>query len=445
MENNNVTPTPSPTPSPANNMPEFATAPAAPAPVIPPATAMPAFGVPASLPAQQPVVATPAPVETSVEAPAEQSAPVEQQPIEQQPAAPVQSTLGEITEEAVSAPAQAPIESQPTEPTPVTTDVPSPVESTSIPTSTPTPVPTPAQNQKKKPNYKLFALIGGGVLVLAGVIFAVVALTGQPKQTSNPSDAPVATYSGPDNSTAFSELNKEGALAYLTAVGKTTKYYPEDFIGESDSDILPAEGEAGSKLLISYETKDQAKQIAFDFQDVAFKAKYTVQNFKTTEKVDYTVVYVDQEKAECSTCARSVSFSNKIINRFFQPIVDPVTGTTIQGEFTFFTKNTKETVERYLPVVVYLTQDQILYSSEFKETDNEYQLIANVIYLGLDEEKMATAAAGEVPRAINLSTIYYVVDKTSGQVIVKSEMTPAGQLKAVKSFPVTDEEVKDLI
>ena len=92
-----------------------------------------------------------------------------------------------------------------------------------------------------------------------------------------------------------------------------------------------------------------------------------------------------------------------------------------------------------------MNEKQIVYSSEFKTTDADYQLILNVIYLGLDEEKMATAEAGTVPRAVNLSTIIYSVDKATGNLVIKSEISAANQLKPIKSFSVTDEEVADLI
>jgi len=369
-----------------------------------------------------PVVETPAPVETPA------------------------STLGEISDETPAAEQPAPVETpapetQPAvevQPTETVTPNPSEVGPT-VPAT-----PAPQTPEKKTLNTKLIAIAGGALVLVVAAIIGIVALTGSPKPTTNPASAPVISY-GPDNSTPFAELDKEGALAYLNAVGKVDSYYPEEFIDETDSEILPGEGDDASKLLISYETKDQSKTIAFDSMDQAFRLKYAEKNLKTTEKVDYTVVYVDQETAECSECSRLVTFSNKIVNHFYYPAIDPATGAQVQNEAIIFTKTAEDSVKRYLPVVVYLTQDQIVYSSEYKSTDTEYQLVVNTIYLGLDEEKMATAEAGEVPRAINLATITYSVDKATGNFVIKSETSAYNQLKPVQSFAVTDEEVADLI
>lgn len=436
MENNSLNPTPAPAPTPANSMPQFAETPEAPAPVVPPATSMPTFGAPAEAPAAP--VEQPAQPEQPAEAPAKPIAPA--------------STLGEISNETAPAstieitptptPAAAEASTAPTpEAQPATTAVPSPVEANATIPATP----APATPEKKKMNTKLVAIVGGAAVLIVAVIIGIVALTGSPKTDNNPNNAPVVTAQGPDNSTPFAELDKDGAIAFLSAVGKTNTYFPEDFIDETDADIFPIEGESDSKLLTSYETKDQAKKIAFDSMDQSFKTKYADKNLKTAEKVDYTVVYVDQETAECTDCSRYVTFSNKVVNRTSAPIFNQITGGTDMVDTTVFAKNTEETVKRYLPVVVYLTQDVIVYSHEFKTTDADYQLIANVIYLGLDEEKMTTAEAGTVPRAVNLSTITYSVDKATGNLTVKSEMSAANQLKPVKSFAVTDEEVSDLI
>ncbi len=439
MENNSLTPTPAPTPTPASSMPEFAAAPAAPAPVIPPATSMPSFGEPQPAPVTEMPMPTPAPVAQ----PTEQPAPVvEEAPVVQPVEATPTSTLGEISNEPVAQPVEQPAPATPTpEAQPATTAVPSAVEAGPTVPATPTPE-TP---EKKKLNTKIIAIAGGAAVLVVAVIIGIIALTGNQKPTNNPASAPTITINTPDNSTPFADLDKDGALNFLSAVGKTDSYFPDEFIDETDSEVMPAEGEGGSKLLISYETKDQAKTIAFDSMDQSFKSKYADKNLKTTEKVDYTVVYVDQETAECDSCNRYVTFSNKIINHFEQPIIDPLTGAPTTTSFIIFAKNTEETVKRYLPVVAYLNEKQIVYSSEFKTTDADYQLILNVIYLGLDEEKMATAEAGTVPRAVNLSTIIYSVDKATGNLVIKSEISAANQLKPIKSFSVTDEEVADLI
>ena len=437
MENNSLTPTPAPAPTPASSMPEFAAAPAAPAPVIPPATSMPSFGEPQPAPVTEMPMPTPAPVAQ----PTEQPAPVvEEAPVAQPVEATPTSTLGEISNEPTTQPTEQPAPTVP-ESQPATTAVPSAVEAGPTVPATPTPE-TP---EKKKLNTKIIAIAGGAAVLVVAVIIGIIALTGSQKPTNNPTDVPAVTVNAPDNSTPFAELDKDGALAFLNAVGKTDSYFPDEFIDETDSEVMPADGEGGSKFLISYETKDQAKTIAFDSMDQSFKSKYADKNLKTTEKVDYTIVYVDQETAECDNCSRYVTFSNKVVNHFEQPVIDPLTGIPTTTSFTVFTKNTEETVKRYLPVIAYLNEKQIIYSSEFKSTDADYQLILNVIYLGLDEEKMATAEAGTVPRAINLSTIVYSVDKATGNLVIKSEMSATNQLKPTKSFSVTDEEVADLI
>lgn len=441
MENNSVTPTPAPTPAPVNSMPQFASAPETPAPVIPPATSMPSFGAPAEQ--AQPVAPAPQPA-APVEAPATTEA---------QPAAPETpaSMLGEISNETAPAstisieptPQPATTEAQPAAPVNSVAQAEPVIQNPAGPTIPATPA--PAVPEKKKMNTKLVAIAGGAVVLIVAVIIGIVALTGQPKTTNNPASAPVITVNTPDNSTPFAELDKDGALDFLTAVGKTDSYFPEDFIDETDSDILPTEGEKDTKLAASYETKDQAKTIVFNSMDQTFKSKYADKNLGTSEKVDYTVVYVDQETAECNDCSRYVTFSNKVINHTTQNVVNPTTGALVPISTITFVKNTEENAKRYLPVIFYANEKVILYSSEVKTLDAGYQFIANVIYLGLDEAKMATAEAGTVPRAINLATITYTVDKTTGNLLIAKEMSAANQLKPVKSFSVTDEEVADLI
>ena len=487
MQDNSFTPTPAPTPSPATSMPEFAATPVAPAPAVPTATSMPTFGLPTppaqpvaqptqpAWPATEPVApATSAPVMSApVTQPTTQPAPQPESSAQPLTPASIEATYNEIigaVDDELASPA-APIvsESIPAPeltPAPVAQAAPSLVitnstpdntqiieqETTPIQSATTIPgfvgngeikstVPAHASPNNKKMLIKI-AAIAGGVVALIAIIALSVTLISQPKETPAPAQTSAAS-NAPDNSVPFDELKKDDAINFLKAVGEQTAYFPDDFMDEADLAALKSGGDKVPVLLFSYETKTQAKTLAFNNMVEDFRLKYAEKNLKTTEKVDYSVIYADSETADCEDCQTYLTFSNKVINYFAEPAFDPVTG-AFNTNITFV-KNTEETAKRYLPILAYVTTNYIVYSSEFKTTDSEYQLVLNIVHFGVDESKVAEASAGEVPHAINLSKNYYTVDRNTGTFSIKLETTAMNQLKPIKSFSLTDEEAQELI
>ena len=213
---------------------------------------------------------------------------------------------------------------------------------------------------------------------------------------------------------------------------------------ESDAEALKTDNGRLPRLLTSYETKNEVKPLALKYMGDEFKVQYTEKNLKTTEKVDYSVIRVDKDTAECDVCPVYVTFSDKVIDHFADPAVNEQTG--LVDTFINFTKNTEETAKRYLPMIAYFTSPtSIVYSSDFKTTDKEFQFVVNVIYVGVDESKVSSSASGEIPRAINLAKNYYTVDRETGEFTLRADISPMGQFKPLVTFPVTDDEVSDLI
>ena len=451
MENNNPIIPAAPTPS-TSSMPEFAAAPAAPAPVVPPATTMPEFG--STQPTAQPITANPAqPVDAAQPAaPVDNGVPTAavEAAAESSATEAIASTLGEILSEPV---ATAPAEPQ-TTPTAesVTTDVPSPVESTtpieSQPTSTQTVSPNPTPENPagmKKPNMKLIAIIGVVAVALIGGIVAMLIISNQPTTTQNPDANPVSTYDeAPDNSKNITELDKHAALAYRTADGKTTKYFPTNLIGDDDQDVFALESEIGTTLLLYYEDAEKAKEssLTTDFLASIKGGKATKDSFEYTTKDDYVIVTPADAEAECTAACRGIAFDSKVLNHYnFVPTTgDPtVDAMATPVPVTVFTKLDEDTLKRYLPILAYITNLNVAYNADFASTDLAYTYTLHSLAVEVDQAALATAEAGVVPYVIKSYDRTISVDKTTGAVIYGDIL--AGSV----NISVSSEEVADLI
>ena len=420
MENNNPIIPAAPTPS-TSSMPEFAAAPAAPAPVIPPATAMPEFG--GGTP-QQPTSTEP--VSEPQPAPEPQPETPEAQP-EAAPAATVESTLGEISNE--TAPTEAPTAPEPqSEATPAVTDVPSSVESATLPNQpTQTVSPNPAVSEDltpKKKNNKtlLIALVGIAVVAIAGVATMLI-MSNQPTP-QKPESNPVSTFDeGPDNSTEFSKLDKEGALAYLKAVGKVDSYIPTNFLSDDDQAVIATEEETPLILAYSYEKAESVDQAAMAAYTKFNPAVKSLDPSKMTfdDKGHYNIIHFGSENCGGKTCPLGVSFSKDIVYHDNFMNFDP-TGASGTADFTIFIDRTSDKAKSALSILAYLnlqSEKNIVYSATTAESDAGLTFSVNTLSLDVDKTAATTSQAGEVPYALSYGQINFVVDKSSGNFIIQ--------------------------
>jgi len=453
MDNNNPIIPQTPTPS-TTSMPEFATAPEAPAPVIPPATAMPEFGQPDPQPIEQPVNGLPVP---PVEDVAAEPEPVAEESTKQDDD--LAAVLGEITNEAEPTVIDEPqvAESQPAEPAseasvsesaePVADLAEAPVETPAAPEALQTVSPTPAPSENitpdKKLNIKLIALISAVVILLVGGVVMFLMMNSS-NTNNNPNQAPVSSFDEtPDNSTPFDKLDKSTAISFLEAVGKGKSYIPDDFLDEKDQDLLSTEQGPSAILVYSYDDKDSIATPAIGGLNSYKKGNTGGAIDSTAFSYDDRDLYtlVNFGEANCTEdCPQALSFDKAKVYYSDFSLFDP-SGNSGSDSFIIFNDKTAAIVKRALPIIAYFSIDEketIVYSAEFTENDTHYVFTFNTLSVGVDQTKVATAEAGDVPYAISLDKLNFFVDKSNGVFYAQPK-------ENFKTISVTAEEVANLL
>lgn len=469
MENNALTPSPAPVPEPGTNMPEFAAAPAAePQLVIPLASAMPDFGAAEQQIANLSVNPTPAPAAEPVEAPAEPAAePVEQtepdfietiapiidMPVDNSNPLPLpmdplgyeapaaEPVAGPVAEPAME-PATEPIE-QPAEPVveqPIAqpeTHTPGLGEITiesktaseiaaeqalNAPTQTieelvaesaqmQTPS-TPVTPEKKKPNIKLFALIGAVVLLLGGGIATFMLLNQPAKPSTNPTVAPVVN-TGPDTSTPIAEITATDALEFLEATTDYKTFFPDGYADEEDMAML--DGSQIIALFYSYDKKENIiKTIKTSPITVNYKDKLTSDNVTVQQEEVYAAVTIDPTAIKCKDICYGLIFNKKYLNYYNEPIIDPATGVQINVDHIILEKHEEKDIKRYAPLVAAVFMNgQKIYSTELSKFDEIlYLYVVNTIEYQPDSV-----------RDVQVKQTFFTINSQTGEMLYHPEMT----------------------
>ena len=464
MENNALTPSPAPIPEPGNNMPEFAAAPAAePQLVIPLASAMPDFGAEQQI-ANLTVNPTPAaaePVEAPVETPAE---PVEQAepdfietiapiidmpvdgsnplPLPVDPSGYEQAPAVEPVVEATSEPIAQPVEpvvEQPDEQMIVQPETHTPglgeitVESKTAseiaaeqalnaPTQTieelvaesaqmQTPS-TPVIPEKKKPNIKLFALIGAVVLLLGGGIATFMILNQPAKPATNPTVAPVVN-TGPDTSTPIAEITATDALEFLDATTDYKTFFPDDYADEEDMAVL--DGSQIIALFYSYDKKENIiKTIKTSPITVNYKDKLTSDNVSIEQDEVYAAVTIDPTAIKCKDICYGLIFNKKYLNYYNEPVIDPATGAQINVDHIILEKHEEKDIKKYAPLVAAVFMNgQKIYSTELSKFDEIlYLYVVNTIEYQPDSTK-----------DVQVKQTFFTINSQTGEMLYHPEMT----------------------
>ncbi len=471
MENNALTPSPAPVPEPGTNMPEFAAAPAAePQLVIPLASAMPDFGAEqqianltvnpttsqATAPAEAPVEQSTEPAEPAepdfietiapiidmpvdnsnplplpvdplgLEVPATEpvaepvSVPVAElvvQPVEQsveQPVAPaVEQTiqpethtpgLGEITVESKTA---SEIAAEKALNSPAQTIEELVAESAQMQTPS-----TPVTPEKKKPNIKLFALIGAVVLLLGGGIATFMLLNQPAKPATNPTVAPVVN-TGPDTSTPIAEITATDALEFLEATADYKTFFPDGYAEEEDMAML--DGSQIIALFYSYDKKENIiKTIKTSPVTVNYKDKLTSDNVTVQQEEVYAAVTIDPTQIKCKDICYGLIFNKKYLNYYNEPAIDLATGAQINVDHIILEKHEEKDIKKYAPLVAAVFMNgQKIYSTELSKFDEVlYLYVVNTIEYQPDST-----------RATQVKQTFFTINSQTGEMLYHPEMT----------------------
>ncbi len=446
MENNALTPSPAPTPNPGTNMPEFATSPTTQqTPVLPPVSSMPAFGgsqagaaAPAAQPqsAQEPVQEIIKPIAPVMDAPA----PVAQEPVvpeletvaTEQPQASLMplpdNNLGQITTETQPASEVMP-EAQNTEPQTQTIEQ-LVAEANQNQSQT---MAAPEIPENKKSNVKLFALIGGLVLVICGGIVGFMLLN-QPKQPENkPEAAPVVTNVGPDTSTPFEKLTADQAKDFLEATADYKTYFPEDYTEEDDMTAL--DDSKSIALFYSYEEKKKIIDTLKTSPVVeTYRDKLSSSNVTIDQTEDYAMITIDSEAVKCKDVCYGLIFNKNVLNYSNEIVTNPSAG--INLDHIMLTKHTEKDIKRLAPLVAAVFMNgQKIYSTEFKSVDdNMTQFIVNTVEYQPEDKK-----------TVQTKQTFFTVNKQTGEMLFHPDMTVTKVLEDSTSEseleePSTDEE-----
>ena len=267
-------------------------------------------------------------------------------------------------------------------------------------------------------------------------------------------------------STAFENLTKEEALAFLQAQTNITGTLPKDYVGEEVSNAVITDGGtivSDLDLIYSYDTLEELKEMAVQkrYNSLNFlitdnlatddAEEYNENNFEITEYDYYAIITPKQVegRASCDNifngCDSLLSFRRSYLDHHSEE-----TSPNSYNDVFYLNTQDPDIINYLLRVYTFFSRVGFgghgnIYSYNFEEQDDKYILTVYNIGAGINSELLKNPdkyTNDSEMYAINLYLRRFAADKSDGHIYTIP--TETGVTEDVKSFPITEEEFLSL-
>lgn len=316
----------------------------------------------------------------------------------------------------------------------------------------------------KNPNKPYYIILGILFFFIIALGIADIAIYTTRNNGTNNNNVTSENNNNVDNTTLltnFEDLTKEEALAFLQAQTDITGTLPKNYVGEEISNAVITNGNtivSDLDLIYSYDTIEELKEMAHKkYSGLSFLAKdnteeYDDNNFEITEYDYYAIVTPKRAKGATSCdvgyyndCDSLFSFKRSYLDHhqeettphsyndvFYLRTQDPDIINYLLRIYTFFSR-------------VGFGRHGNIYSYNFEEQDDKYILTVNNVGAGINTELLKNPynyATNSEMYGINLYLRRFAADKSDGRIYTIP--TETGVTEDVKSFPITEEELRSL-
>lgn len=322
------------------------------------------------------------------------------------------------------------------------------------------PIP-PSSKNPNKPYYIVLSLLSFLIIILG--VTDIYIYTTKNNSTNNNVDAS-NTNNNANNATStttFEDLTKEEALAFLQAQTDITGTLPENYVEEEISSAIITNGHtivSDLDLIYSYDTIEELKEMAhkkysgFNFLATDNTEEYDDSNFEIAEYDYYAIVTPKRAKGATSCdhgynndCDSLLSFKRSYLDHH----QEETTPHSYNDVFYINTQN-PDIINYLLRVYTFFSRVGFgghgnIYSYIFEEQDDKYILTVNNIGAGINAELLKNPdnyTNGSEMYAINLYLRRFAANKSDGRIYTIP--TETGVTEDVKSFPITEEELRSL-
>ena len=307
-----------------------------------------------------------------------------------------------------------------------------------------------------KPYYIILSLLSFLVIILG--VANIYIYTTKNSDTSNYTDMSGANNTA--SSTPFEDLTKEEALAFLQAQTDINGTLPKNYVGEEISNAVIV---SNLDLIYSYDTIEELKEMAVQkkYNSLNFlitddlttddAEEYNDNNLEITEYDYYAIVTPKQVEGRTSCnniyngCDSLLSFKRNYLDYH----VEETTPNSYNDVFYLNTQD-PDIIDYLLRVYSFFSHVGFgghgnIYSYSFEEQDDKYVLTVNNIGAGINAEllnKPDSYTNDSEIYGINLYLRRFAADKSDGRIYTIP--TETGVTEDVKSFPITEEELRSL-
>lgn len=320
---------------------------------------------------------------------------------------------------------------------------------------------TPNSRNSDKPYYIVLSFLSFLIITL-GVANIIIYATGNNNTNNNTNTSEVNDVV--DNatlSTAFEDLTKEEALAFLQAQTDVTGTLPKNYVREEITNaIIVNENTIVSDLdlIYSYDTIEELKKMAHKkYSSLNFLAtdnaeEYNDDNFEITE-YDYYAIVTPKRVKGATTCDHGYNNDCDSLLSFKRSYLDhhqeEISHHSYNDVFYLNTQN-PDIINYLLRVYTFFSHVGLgghgnIYSYSFEEQDDKYVLTVNNIGAGVNAELLNNPSSytnGSEMYGINLYLRRFAADKSDGHIYTIP--TETGVTENVKSFSITEEELRSL-
>ena len=325
-----------------------------------------------------------------------------------------------------------------------------------------------AAASNKKSHAKILLAIILIILVIAGAGAAIyIGLNGNTTRNNGTNNDNVTSENNNnvDNTTLptnFEDLTKEEALNFLRSQTDIAGTLPENYVGEEISSAIITNGNtivSDLDLIYSYDTIEELKEMAhkkysgFNFLATDNTEEYDDSNFEIAEYDYYAIVTPKRAKGATSCdhgynkdCDSLLSFKRSYLDHH----QEETTPNSYNDVYYINTQN-PDIINYLLRVYTFFSRVGFvgghgnIYSYIFEEQDDKYILTVNNIGAGINTDLLKNPdkyTDGSEMYAINLYLRRFAADKSDGRIYTIPAET--GVTEDVKSFPITEEELRSL-
>ena len=325
-----------------------------------------------------------------------------------------------------------------------------------------------AVSKTNNPNktYLIILVILSFFLIVLGIANIAIFITKKDNSSNNTrvSETDNSTNNSTNDqtpTTAFEDLTKEEAFAFLQKQTDITGILPKDFVGEEISSAVVTNQRtivSDLDLRYSYNTIEELKEIAYkkyvnqNSQPANNIQEYIDNNFEIKE-YDYYAIVTPKKIKGATSCDHGKNKDCDSFLSFKRSYLDYRQEETSPNSFNSnFHLNTKDPniINRLLRVYAFFskigpTRHGNIYSYKFEEQDDKYILTVHNIGAGINPQILdnpSQYAENSEVYAINLYLRRFAADKATGYVYTIP--TETGVTEDVKYFPITQTELYSL-